>query len=152
MPDLVIVCFGLNDVNGELDAFLGNLKEIFSRCQKNGTDVIFMTPNMLNTYVSNETRECNLSYAKKTAKMQAEGKMDLFMDGARRLCVDMGVTLCDCYAEWKKLSQVRDTTLLLANRINHPTPEMHKLFSDCLYNVIIGEDEARAANDDGMLR
>jgi lysophospholipase L1-like esterase len=29
-PDLVIVCFGLNDVNGSLERYIGALREIFS--------------------------------------------------------------------------------------------------------------------------
>ena len=54
-PDLIIVCFGLNDVNGTLDAYLGALSEIFRRSRESGAEVIFMTPNMLNTYVAEDT-------------------------------------------------------------------------------------------------
>ena len=32
-----------------------------------------------------------------------------------------------------------DTTVLLANRINHPTQEMHQLFADSLYELIFDE-------------
>ena len=32
-PDLVIVCYGLNDVNGTLDEFITSLREIFSLCR-----------------------------------------------------------------------------------------------------------------------
>ena len=49
-PDLVIVCFGLNDINCELDIYLDSLRQIFKKCIDFGTEVIFMTPNMLNTY------------------------------------------------------------------------------------------------------
>ena len=48
LPDLVIVCFGLNDVNGTLEDYLSSLRIIFEKCINSGADVFFMTPNMLN--------------------------------------------------------------------------------------------------------
>lgn len=138
-PDLVIVCFGLNDVNGELDTYLDSLKTIFEKCKNSGADVIFMTPNMLNTYVADDTEECHFQYAHKTAEMQNNGRMDLYMSSAVKLAEEIGITVCDCYSMWKELSKTRDTTMLLANRINHPTKEMHELFADCLFKAIFDE-------------
>ena len=69
-PDLVIVCFGLNDVNGELEKYLDSLRIIFARCRESGAEVIFMTPNMLNTRVDERTEACFAAYAVKTAEMQ----------------------------------------------------------------------------------
>lgn len=140
-PDLVIVCFGLNDVNSPLEDYIASLREIFSRCQQAGHDVIFMTPNMLNTYVVEGTSEKYLKYAEKTAGMQNSGRMDRYMAEAIRLAQDMGVPVCDCYAKWKKLAETEDTTRLLANKINHPTPEMHQIFADCLYELIMGDEQ-----------
>lgn len=136
LPDLIIVCFGLNDVNGTLDDYISALREIFTKCLESGADVIFMTPNMLNTYVSDETSPEHMNYAAVTAKYQNEGKMDSFMESAVTLAKDMGVAVCDCYAKWKELSKTQDTTKLLANRINHPTKEMHELFAASLFDLI----------------
>ena len=124
-PDLIIVCFGLNDVNLSLDEYLNPLEEIFKRALDSGAEVIFMTPNMLNTYVADDTLEQLIDIAKRTAKMQSEGRMDLYMESAVELAQRMGVKVCDCYKKWKKLSETQDTTALLANRINHPIKEMH---------------------------
>ena len=52
----------------------------------------------------------------------------------------MDIPVCDCYSAWKKLSETDDTTQLLANRINHPIAEMHKLFAEMLYPMIMEED------------
>ncbi len=138
-PDLVIVCFGLNDVNGSLEDYLSALKEIFERCKTAGADVIFMTPNMLNTRVAPDTAKVHYEYAGKTAEMQLGGKMDKYIYAAVDLAKEMGVTVCDCYSKWKKLSETEDITMLLANRINHPTKEMHELFAqslfDCIFNA-----------------
>ena len=136
-PDLVIVCFGLNDINGALEDYLSALRTIFERCVASGADVIFMTPNMLNTHVVEGTEERFAAYAVKTAEMQNGGKMDLYMNSATALAREMGIPVCDCYAKWKELSQTQDTTMLLANYINHPTKEMHELFAQSLFDMIM---------------
>ena len=138
-PDLVIVCFGLNDINGGLEDYLSALREIFQKVQESGADIIFMTPNMLNTYVAKETHESIRDYAVLMAEVQTSGKMDLFMAKATQLANEMSVPVCDCYAEWKKLSKTQDTTRLLANYINHPTRDMHKLFADKLFEMIFND-------------
>ena len=149
-PDLVIVCFGLNDVNGTLEEYLQSLKTIFERVRATGSDLIFLTPNMLNTYVAEGTPKQYFDYAHVTARMQNDGKMDTYIYKAVEMCKEMGVLVCDCYSEWKELSKTKDTTLLLSNRINHPTEEMHRLFTDRLYTMIVGEDVEVAESDSTM--
>ena len=147
-PDLVIVCFGLNDVNRSLEEYLDALKIIFERC--GNTDVIFMTPNMLNTYVANDTTENLKEYAQKTAEMQNSGRMDTFISSAVKLAEGMGIEVCDCYSKWKELSKTTDTTMLLANRINHPTSEMHTLFAEELYKIIMKDESSETESDSAM--
>ena len=151
-PDMVIVCFGLNDVNGRLEDYLSAMKEIFEKCLAVGAEVVFMTPNMLNTHVAEGTAERYLNYAARTAEMQNSGRMDQYIYSAIDLARECGVTVCDCYSCWKELAKTQDTTMLLANRINHPTPEMHNLFADRLYEVIMGEGVATKDGDSTMYR
>ncbi len=139
-PDLMIVCFGLNDVDGPLDEYVAALRHIFEECKKAECDTIFMTPNMLNTRVADDTPKEYFDYAFKTAEMQNNGRMDEYMSAAIALANQMGITVCDCYSQWKRISETQDVTLLLANRINHPTSEMHKLFADSLYQIIMEDD------------
>ena len=138
-PDLVIVCFGLNDVNGTLEDYVGSLRVIFEKCAENGVDAIFMTPNMLNTYVPDDVDPNFKDYAYITAEYQNNGRMDEYMAAAVKLAQEMSVTVCDCYSKWKELSKTQDTTTLLANRINHPVKEMHALFAESLYDAIVTE-------------
>lgn len=145
-PDLVIVCFGLNDVNFPLEDYLGGLREVFSRCKGAGIDTIFLTPNMLNTYVAEGTAEQHLEYAAVTADMQLSGKMDRYIYSAIDLANSMGIPVCDCYSKWKELSKTQDTTMLLINRINHPVPEMHKLFADSLFDMITKQCNEKLAD------
>ena len=149
-PDLVIVCFGLNDVNAELETYLTALRTIFVRLKESDTEVIFMTPNMLNTYVADDAPTMHKEYAKKTAEMQNEGRMDLFMNSAVALAKELNVSVCDCYQQWKELSKTQDITKLLANRINHPIREMHELFADSLFKVIFNEDVEMAEETSTM--
>lgn len=139
-PDLIIVCFGLNDVHSPKENYLNALEGIFRECQKRDIDVIFMTPNMMNTRVAEDTAEELLGFAERTAREQNEGLMDDYIYSAKRLAVDMGVTVCDCYSRWKEMAKTKDTTTLLINRVNHPCPEMHELFAECLFDTIMKED------------
>ena len=74
------------------------------------------------------------------------------MQSAVTLAEKMGVKVCDCYHKWKKLSETEDTTLLLINKINHPTAEMHELFAQSLFDVIFEEDVITTDNDSTMYR
>ena len=141
-PDAVIVCFGLNDVNGPLENYLGSLRIIFERCAESGAEVIFMTPNMMNTYVADDTPKKYWEYAHKSAEMQNSGKMDLYISEAIKLANEMNITVCDCYSKWKELAKTQDVTMLLANRINHPIEKMHNLFAESLYEILIGPENS----------
>jgi lysophospholipase L1-like esterase len=149
-PDLVIVCFGLNDVNGTLEDYTESLREIFTRCLATGTDVIFMTPNMLNTHVVDDTPKQYYAYAHKTADMQNNGRMDSYMAAAIAVAEELNVPVCDCYAKWKALAKTQDVTMLLANRINHPIPEMHELFAESLYELIMQDAQCDAETQSTM--
>ena len=138
-PDLVTVCFGLNDVNGSLENYINSLRIIFEKCMQKGAEVIFMSPNTMNTYVADDTLPQLVEYAGITANYQNNGKMDMFIQKAIELANEMGVKVCDCYGEWKKLAQTQDTTMLLANRINHPKRELHELFANCLFETIFND-------------
>ena len=153
-PDLIIVCFGLNDVNGSFEDFTESLREIFRKGLDSGAEVIYLSPNMLNTYVGEGTEERYLEYAEKTARMQNEGRMDRYIGGAIALANEMGVTVCDAYGEWKRLAESgADTTMMLANRINHPTKEMHTLFADLLFDAVMAEKtDAESDGESTMYR
>ena len=136
-PDLVIVCFGLNDVNGTLEDYISSLETIFTECNKREIETVFLTPNMLNTYVADDTSEELKEYAEITAEMQNSGRMDSYMEAAVALAESMNIKVCDCYSKWKKLSETEDITMLLANRINHPVKEMHELFAEGIFEIIM---------------
>ena len=151
-PDLLIISFTLNDVNGPLEEYANALKEMFKRATERGIEVVFMTPNMMNTYVAEDTPKPHYEYAKITAEAQNSGKVDLFVEEAKRIAKEYGVKVADCYAKWKELSKTQDVTMLLANRINHPTREMHRLFADTLFDLIFDGEKVEVADNNTMYR
>lgn len=143
-PDLVVVCFGLNDACGgveKLDTYISSLQEIFRKLKEKGIEVIFMTPNMMNTYLSPLTvPEDIIETAKFTSEIQNSGVMDTYMNAARKLCNRENILVCDCYRKWKLMFEAGvNTTKLLSNHINHPTREMHALFAVSLFETIMFE-------------
>ena len=147
-PDLLVVCFGLNDSNEGMEGipiYRKALKEIFEDAKDAGIETIFMTPNMMNTYTSRVTTEeiCkNLSVI--FAERQLNGTFDAYMDAAREICSEEEVTICDCYAFWKNMYHCGvDTTGLLANGLNHPVREMHYVFAWQLVNTILNDERSR---------
>ena len=153
-PDLVIIAYGLNDVNGEESEYRHNMESIVVQLKSAGIDCIILTENMLNTRVDREaTPERYLDYAVKTAEMQNSGKMDAFVAAAREIAEIHGVPVADAYALWRRMQDAGvDTTLLLCQRINHPSPAMHRVFAELLYHCIVGEvaEAGRVSALDGM--
>lgn len=138
-PDLTVVCFGLNDINYNTpENYIEPLNEIFTKLIENGIETVFMTPNMLNTYVSPDCVSELQEYAQKTAEFQTNGKMDSFIEAAVNCAKSHRLPVADCYLKWKELYNCGvDTTQLLANRINHPNRDMHTLFAYELLQTIV---------------
>lgn len=140
-PDLTVVCFGLNDSNWGMEGvqtYKNNLREIFRRLLEAGGEVIFMTPNMMNTRLSFLIKdEMFIDFAKNTMSKQNDGVMDAYMDAAREAAGEFGIPVCDVYAKWKRMASYgTDVTALLSNYINHPTRQMHYLFAHSLLETM----------------
>lgn len=143
-PDLLVVCYGLNDCDNEmqgLEAYKAGLHSIFTQAKEAGIETIFMTPNMMNTYTDKRRLEESFhALGDLVATRQLEGLFDSYMEAAREVCREEGIRICDCYAIWKQMYAAGvDVTSLLSNCINHPTREMHYLFAWELVRTILGE-------------
>ena len=141
-PDLTVVCFGLNDCGKEqqgLETYISALGKIFDRLEEAGSEIIFMTPNMMATQVSPRlTFPLFQTIAKTVAERQNGGILDMYLDAAKALCRERNIAVCDCYAKWKQLHENGvDVTSLLSNRINHPVREMHWLFAAALAETMM---------------
>jgi hypothetical protein len=55
----------------------------------------------------------------------------------RAVASELDVPLADAYRRWQELAAAGvDTTLLLANGINHPFGHAHRFFSDALLECL----------------
>lgn len=141
-PDLTVVCFGLNDCwegKDGLEAFKDNLRTIYTSLKDCGSEVICMTPNMMNTYVSYRIERKELrKLAENTVKDQTEGRLKMYCDAAKQVATECGIKVCDVYSKWEQMyNKGVDITELLANYMNHPKKEMHWLFAFSLMETLM---------------
>ena len=140
---MTIVCFGLNDcnqgVNG-LAQYKLSLENIFKTLLENGSEVIFMTANMMNTEVSCHIKDEKIEeIAKGTAILQNNGILETYFNEAKIIAEKYGIKVCDVYKKWKAMNACGvDTTNLLSNYINHPNRQLHWLFAyslvECMFD------------------
>lgn len=133
-PDLVVVCFGLNDATFEQDGFddyVNSLEDIFTRVKQSGTELIFMTPCLRTDKADMKRFEQRFNdVAEAVAKNENEGWLIKYLDAARELCDRLSVPVCDCNKIWLTLKENEvDINKLLSNHINHPTEKMHWVFA-----------------------
>lgn len=140
-PDLVVVCYGLNDACDEeagIEEYISSLNEIFDKIKQHGSEIIFLTPNLrtdeLNVKFDNQLlNDCALN----VIQNEKQGWLDKYLDSACKLCQKKGVIVCDCNKIWKCLKENDvDINNLLANRINHPVEKMNWLFAYELVKIM----------------
>ena len=143
-PDLTVVSFGLNDCGKGLDGlplYLEALRKIFTRLAESGSEVVFLSPCMTDTFVSGSIVETELrEIAKAQAERENNGTVERYFAAASALADSLGVRVCDCYSQWKRMNTCGvDTTALLANGINHPIRELHWLIAYLLIQTVFSE-------------
>lgn len=137
-PEIITVCFGLNDVCLEdPEFFKSELEELFAaiRAWNPEVKIFYLTPNMLATYVHDETKDDYVNYAMANGNVYItkSGMLDRYMETARSVCEEHDIPVCDAYAYWKQLyAEGTDITELLATHVTHPSREMHVIFARML--------------------
>ena len=142
-PDFCCVMFGTNDVTNSrkgaqaLEEYKQNLRQIVGLLRGENIEVVLMTPGMLCSHGVKGFSGFWWFVHKFYESLQKSGKMDEYVQGMRDVAKELDVPLADAYAEWKRMqSEGVDTTALLINGMNHPAPEMHKIFADKLFDLI----------------
>lgn len=136
-PDVVTVCFGLNDVCLEdPDMYATCLGDLFDSIRRRSeAKIIFMTPNMLATYIHPNAADdyVNRAMAEGNVYITESGMLDVYMERAREVCAEYGIPVCDAYARWKEIhAGGGDVTELLASYVTHPNRDMQRLFADMI--------------------
>lgn len=137
-PDLSVVCFGLNDAcSRQPEKYAQNMDGIFTALQEAKIPVIFMTPNRMNAYVHKEELTELLITAEDCSACQNSGEMDALIRRGIETAREHGIPVCDCYAVWNQMEKSGiDTSALLCNHINHPSRQLHRLFSEMLFPFV----------------
>ncbi len=143
-PDLVFVNFGLNDsmcadVEDGLRRYREAMRGILEDVLKSGAECVLVTPNHMCGYVSHRLENDTLrDIAKDAARVQNEGILRRYVDAAREEARAHGVPVADTYRMWDALAAAgADTTEMLANSINHPSREAHRLFANEILRVLL---------------
>lgn len=141
-PDLVLVAFGLNDAGGGgsdgITRYAEDIRSIVNRIRAEcEADIILLTPNMMPTRESDAVPECYKHLTPAFIHLQNDGILATY---ARTLCEigqDSHVAVADIYSAWTQLAASGiDTTAMLANGLNHPNAEGHRLAADVIMQVI----------------
>lgn len=142
-PDVVLVSFGLNDsAAGPMGvfSFKRSIGAIFNRLTTQVvTDVVVLTPNFFNTRdndrVSEKHRQQGLHQT--FMERQQRGVLKAYAQALRETAYRADIDVADVYMVWQRLQEAGvDTTAMLANGLNHPTAEAHRIPAELLLALI----------------
>jgi len=152
-PDLVTIAFGLNDANsGEAgrSRFATALRGIAQALREHTeADLAFLTPSFMNsgdagTAVADVHRAADLPA--RFAAIQNSGLLGRYAEDVRLVAAEFECPVADVYHAWEQLAESGlDTTAMLANGLNHPDRDAHRIPADLLMALIdpkpSGEEE-----------
>lgn len=133
-PDMVVVCYGLNDSmlgNDGIETYVNSLKHIFKQIKSTNAEIIFLTPNVRSDNLSVLFEETKLNEcAQSVIKNEREGWLLKYLNMARELCKSESIAICDCNYIWNMFRKNDvDINNLLSNRVNHPTEDLGWVFA-----------------------
>lgn len=143
-PDLVFVNFGLNDsmnpdVEDGLRRYREAMKGIFEDVRSSGAECVLVTPNHMCGYVSHRLENDTLAGHRQGRRPRAKrGHSAPLCGRGPRGSPRAGRAVADTYRVWDALAAAGvDTTEMLANSINHPSREAHRLFVNEILRVLL---------------
>ena len=131
-PDMCVVSFGSNDMqNGDegLESFKASLKEIVTRLQAEGIEVLVLSAPMNCTKVTYQLKDENLrGIAARVADKVNSGVLKRYAAASGEVAAECGAEFVDAYSRWERMYLAGvNTDALLENHINHPNGDMHKV-------------------------
>ena len=116
-PELVTVCYGMNDFGGlSVAQFENNLREIVNQLQKAQIKWIVLMTTM--------------------PHVSGGEKQKPYMEAIGKVAQEMKVGFADVYGRYQKLlAKKPDPKTIWSNGINHPTYEGHKIFFEALVEL-----------------
>ncbi len=136
-PDLVVVAFALNDSGhgpAGIPAYRAAMEGILDKIAAIDAECILLTPNSMNDRVSPYLEgEVMIN----TARAFIGVDLDSYVEVIRDLGRERGLPVCDVYARWQAWRAAGvNVTELLANKLNHPVRELHRMTAWLLAQTI----------------
>jgi lysophospholipase L1-like esterase len=145
-PDLVLIGYGLNDAAGGEQAGLPEysqaLETLISRTREAScANIILLTPNMMPHHDNEKIPDKWRHVTELFLRLQNEGILAAYAQCVREVGAKNNVAVADVYAAWEELeARGVDTTAMLANGLNHPDAEGHRLAAGVLLQVILDQE------------
>ncbi len=134
-PDLVTICFGLNDTHkGEagLDEFKTAIRDLVALI-RNETDaeILLLTTIMMMKADNERVPEMYKAMVPDFIRVYEQGTLMKYNDVIRELAVEQAVPLLDVHAIWEQMDRDGvDIHTRLSNGINHPDIAFHHQLAD----------------------
>ena len=140
-PDLVLIGFGLNDSSMGLEgveAFKRDLRAGVERiARETQAAVVLLTPNQMCYEESDRIPGAWHHVFEALRERQVSGVLAAYDNAIREVGAETGALVADVYAEWERRRTAgKNTDAMLANGLNHPTREGHRLAADQISRVI----------------
>ncbi len=139
-PDLVLISFGLNDAVQSDTGFelKQSLKILIRKIKiKTKADLILISPNFMVTKDNPNIDPSERHYLQGFLEVYQKGNLAKAVQVIRECAKEAHVPLADVYAKWQDLADKgQDMNALLANGLNHPNREAHKLSAEMIIELI----------------
>jgi lysophospholipase L1-like esterase len=141
-PDLLLVAFALNDaaLGGlqMLDEYTDVIRQIIQETRRyTQADIILMTPNMMITRPNAAIAPEHADFVSLLMDVQNKGVLGAYVQRLRQIGQEQNIPVADVYAAWEAMAaRGIDTTAMLCNGLNHPTPEGHRLAAEVLMQLV----------------
>lgn len=134
-PDLVTICFGLNDTHGGeagLDEFKAAIRDLVELIRtETKAEVIILTTIMMMKADNPSVPEMYKSIASDFISIYEKGTLQIYNDALREYAAIYGVPILDVHAFWEAMDQAGiDIHTRLSNGINHPDIAFHHQLAD----------------------
>ena len=142
-PDLVLVAFGLNDAvasgeDREFDTFRTTLNTMVDAILgETESDIVLLTPNFMATGDNPSIDPTERHHLEALSTLQTQGVLANCAEVVREVAEARHLPVVDVYAAWLELARKGvDTNGLLANGLNHPNAEAHRLSARLIMQLV----------------
>lgn len=148
-PDLVVLCFGLNDAGagaGGPEAFGARIARMVEQARSGGAACVYLTPNPIYDPGIPENHP-HRDYLRRAV----EGT-EAYLDAGRQAALDAGGAVADGYGRWLREVQQRQhpgafshpalhpgNLALLSNGLHHPNDAGHQVLANALLEVTFSD-------------